>query len=148
MGATVNELEQLKEKHNQFFTQYLQMFSSKQFEQWAEQFWHPSGKFIVVYPVEGFPRLAGDGRAMILNNMKGLGSKVESIETTDLLVYQTTEPNLFIVTYKMQALYSGGEYSNEILSFVKLQNDKIIEITEYYNIHNYEGFLKGIGVKK
>ncbi|MBD2768201.1 hypothetical protein IC235_09885 [Hymenobacter sp. BT664] len=134
--------------HAELMADYLTLFSTMRFDEWTAKLWHPQGKYILAYPSNGFPTIIANNREQLLNSMKNIGSSVSKIDAKNLTVTPSTDQDLFFATYEIEIKHKSGVYKNNIMYKIRLQDNLIVELTEYYDRVKHEDFLRAIGFLK
>jgi ketosteroid isomerase-like protein len=72
---------------------------------------------------------------------------IKDVDVENSFIYQTTDQNVFFVTFEFKAETTNGyNYNNRIVAQVTLDQGKIKVLTEYADPRPREIFLKALGV--
>ena len=133
------------------YSDYLEksVHERKYIDQWLA-LWINTGLFVVKYGQRpnGSPEEYGERHAVDLRNfMFGKTDLIKDIDVENSVIYQTTDPNVFFVTFEFKAETTNGHnYKNCIVAQVTLDQGKIKELIEYADPRPREIFLMALGV--
>jgi ketosteroid isomerase-like protein len=84
------------------------------------------------YVPEGFPK-SFDGREAIYNQYSSLPATFGEMKFPRT-IYATENPNFFFVVFQgVIDIKAGGSYQNDYIGTFKLEDNQIVEYTEYFN---------------
>jgi uncharacterized protein len=90
------------------------------------------GKQLNPYSPEGFPK-SFDGAEGIYKQYSGLTANFGQMKFPRT-IYATEDPDFFFVKFRGEIeIKTGGIYKNDYLGTFKLEKEKIVEYTEYFN---------------
>jgi ketosteroid isomerase-like protein len=90
------------------------------------------GRQLNPYVPEGFPK-SFDGRGAIYKQYSSLPASFGKMKFPRT-IYATENPNFFFVVFQgVIAIKAGGKYQNEYIGTFKVENNQIVEYTEYFN---------------
>jgi len=116
---------------------FYELLSHKDVDQWAT-LWHPDGKIIVPYPVEGFAPTI-EGRDTIVEGFRGLMGNYETFDSTLTAIYPAADSDAVCVEYQNQArLINGVEYTNDNIAVFRFRDGLIIAYHDYFDPRRFQ----------
>ncbi|MES1025806.1 nuclear transport factor 2 family protein [Gloeocapsa sp. BRSZ] len=135
------DIDQAKARNTAILRSYLDLFESLKFEEWGE-LWSEQGKFIIPYPVNQPPTIIA-GKETLVEHFNTFKPIVAEMRFSDIDIIQATNSELFVVKMSNYVKATNGyEYKNKLVWFVKIEDDKISEILEYFDPVAYNQFVK------
>jgi len=120
-----------KDTNKQTVNQFFVALETENFELLREIF-AENGRQLNPYVPEGFPK-SFDGREGIYKQYSSLPQHFGQMKFPRT-IWATEDPDLIFVKFRGQIeIRAGGVYENDYLGTFRLENNKIVEYTEYFN---------------
>lgn len=121
----------LKDTNKQTVDQFFVALETENFELLREIF-AENGRQLNPYVPEGFPK-SFDGREGIYKQYSSLPQHFGQMKFPRTIL-ATEDADLIFVKFRGQIqIKAGGTYENDYLGTFRLENNKIVEYTEYFN---------------
>jgi uncharacterized protein len=128
-----SHVEAIRQKNEQTIRTYFDLLSQKRIDKWLE-LWAEDGVQDMPYSPQGFPKRI-TGKAAVAKHYASLPNSVGRMVFPDLVIYPTTDPNIFFVEFRgeIEVLATGKPYNNTYAGLFKFRDDKIVLFREYYD---------------
>ena len=124
---------------------FYELLGEKNIERWST-LWHPEGRILVPYPLEGFPNLI-DGRTAIIEAFVGLMANFESFESHITGVYPSPTTDSVTVEYSNDAVLRGGtRYTNDNIAVFRFREGLISEYHDFFDPRRFQVVVDALSV--
>jgi ketosteroid isomerase-like protein len=142
-GMVSSLLDRRRAAHHALWERYKRLLIAQDFQAWTE-LWTHDARLVVVDAREERSG-AVEGREAVTAAFTRMAARVERLKLKDVSLHQTMDPDVFVVSYLLEAMFGkGARYVSSIVARVRTRDGRIAEIVESVDGPSHTAFLEAI----